>query len=453
MNNQIYNVVLCLRRGGDFSFTDVELLAFHLHKQWDKEKGKLQVICLFDGVDRPFDLSNVKIIPAFNKIWPGWWIKMNLFDPRMDQYRPFLYMDLDTAIVGNLDGILPPTGMEDRFITLGGFFRPDTTNGLQSGIMWFPRNNEKVKKIWEEWKKDPNKTIKGVHHRGGDQGFIRSVLGGNSDYWQKITSKICSFKLKLRDSKLQEVPDYISIVCFHGKPRIPEARGLFPWIDDYLDRKDVNTVDNTLVTVIIPYRVDRGWLQEAINSVPQGVQLLVSQGEGNWPENFNKALPQAKGKYIKYLHEDDMLTVNCIEDSVRAIEEQGVDFIHGKAIHIHVEEGGVQRPYIPSTKKVTLSSLLCHNAIHSATTMYKREIFEQIGGFNETLINSEEYEFNLRCLYNGFKIGYCDSNLAYYRRHNAQKSVTMRPEIRITAAEIAKKYSKSKDKDVKNLKK
>jgi GT2 family glycosyltransferase len=84
--------------------------------------------------------------------------------------------------------------------------------------------------------------------------------------------------------------------------------------------------------------------------------------------------------------------------------------------------------------------------------MYRREIFEQIGGFDEVLTNSEEYEFNLRCLYNGFKIGYCDSNLAYYRRHNSQKSVTMKPEIRVTAADIAKKYSKTKDKDVKKFK-
>ncbi len=33
----------------------------------------------------------------------------------------------------------------------------------------------------------------------------------------------------------------------------------------------------------------------------------------------------------------------------------------------------------------------------------------------------EEYEFNLRCLKAGFKIGYCDSTLAFYRRHPAQK--------------------------------
>jgi len=53
--------------------------------------------------------------------------------------------------------------------------------------------------------------------------------------------------------------------------------------------------------------------------------------------------------------------------------------------------------------------------------MYRREVFEKIGGFNETLNTQEEYEFNLRCLKAGFKIGYCDSVLAIYRRHPTQK--------------------------------
>ena len=53
--------------------------------------------------------------------------------------------------------------------------------------------------------------------------------------------------------------------------------------------------------------------------------------------------------------------------------------------------------------------------------MYRREIFDKVGGFDETLNTQEEYEFHLRCLTAGFKIGYCDSTLAFYRRHPAQK--------------------------------
>jgi GT2 family glycosyltransferase len=52
--------------------------------------------------------------------------------------------------------------------------------------------------------------------------------------------------------------------------------------------------------------------------------------------------------------------------------------------------------------------------------MYKREVFEKLR-MDETLNTAEEYEFNLRCLKNGFKIGYCATSLAFYRRHPKQK--------------------------------
>ena len=135
------------------------------------------------------------------------------------------------------------------------------------------------------------------------------------------------------------------------------------------------------VTVIIPYKVDRGWLKSAICSVPKGVQLIVSKGDGNWPQNFNKVLKDATGDYIKYLHEDDMLTPNCIEDSVRCMDEYNADFIHGKAIELYPDHHTVI--YRPTIKLPTFEMLLKYNSIHSATTMYGRWIFEKFGTFNE----------------------------------------------------------------------
>jgi len=176
------------------------------------------------------------------------------------------------------------------------------------------------------------------------------------------------------------------------------------------------------VTVIIPYKEDRGWLKDAIASVPKDVQLIVSQGDGNWPQNFNKALKDATGDYIKYLHEDDMLTSNCINDSIAALYIQEVDFIHGQSYEIYSNAGRKLGLYTPSIQKPTLNDLLIKNVIHSATTMYHRDVFKMLGGFNEDnkYKSFEEYEFNLRCLMAGMSIGYVDVPLAYYRRHSKQ---------------------------------
>lgn len=197
------------------------------------------------------------------------------------------------------------------------------------------------------------------------------------------------------------------------------------------------------VTVIIPYKTDRGWLNHAIKSVPDNVQLLVSQGDGNWPKNFNKVLNQATGDFIKYLHDDDLLAPLGIEHSVAAFDEQ-TDFIHGCVIEFYEGINNKQNIWKPQVISPNLHSLLRKNTIHSASLMYRREIFEKLGGFNEDpkMYSFEEFEFNLRCFAAGFKIGYCDKVLALYRRHPKQIIRTVDVESRKKyRAELVNKYA------------
>lgn len=438
MGNQ--TVVLCWRTGGDFTFQDVKLLVSHLHAN---HEGKLRVLVLTNTVNQPIQMVDCTLLPAENKSWPGWWTKMNMFSPQMEQYRPFLYLDLDTAVVNSLEGILPPTGHEEKFICLGGFFRPDTTNGLQSGLMWFPANNKQITQIWNTWIKNPEGLLRTFQNRGGDQGFLRSVLGHSEIFWQTFTNKITSFKIGVDGNRLlKEIPEHISIVCFHGQPRIPGAIRMFDWVAKYVKGIEIQKV-KPRVTIIIPYKKNpkRIWLQDAINSVPANCQLIVSEGPGMWAENFNKVLDQAQGEFIKYLHDDDMLSENCIEDSIKTLEKTGADFIHGNAKELHITTGK-EILYKPNIKGgAGLNELMRSNFIHSATTMYRKSVFEKVGSFDETLPDSEEYEFNLRCLNAGLKLAYCDSILAIYRRHEAsQTSILGGKQLQETSKVIVKKF-------------
>lgn len=218
--------MLVLRSGGDFNFRDVEVLSYHLHLYWQSE-DVLKVYCLYDKIDQVFELKNCILIPMPNKEWVGWWSKMNLFAPALDVYRPFLFMDLDTAVIGpysdlfsnDFKGIL---GLED-------FYRP---NNFASGVMGIPSNDEIVTGIWKEWMKNPELHIKKYR---GDQNFISNFILSNK-YWQYVTDKICSFKVRGSDKTwLMEVPKNISIVCFHGFPRIKEAVYRTSWIKEYLN--------------------------------------------------------------------------------------------------------------------------------------------------------------------------------------------------------------------------
>lgn len=177
------------------------------------------------------------------------------------------------------------------------------------------------------------------------------------------------------------------------------------------------------VSVIIPYKEDRGWLYHAIDSVVtqdyEGeIELILSQSNENASTNFNNGIKRSTGEFIKYLCDDDYLSTNSIRSSIEAIH--GHDFIHGVAVNL---VGDVEQKRTPKIKNPSLSDLITFNHIHGGTLMYRRDVFDKVGFFDESLDCGEEYEFNLRCLKHGLKLGYSPEVLYYYRRHKKQKSL------------------------------
>jgi glycosyltransferase involved in cell wall biosynthesis len=190
-----------------------------------------------------------------------------------------------------------------------------------------------------------------------------------------------------------------------------------------------------IVSVIIGYNHDRGWLNEAIESVKNAqiydkklieVELIIVHGKNNnIAENLNIGIQAAKGQYIKYLSEDDLLTPNCIEDSLNAFTND-IDFIHGNSINFH--KNGKMELYKPRHTVFDLKSFLQvlqtkTNFIHGGTLMFRKSFFTKVGLFDTTLKCAEEHELVLRGLSMGMKIGYCNKTLYKYRRHDKQKSL------------------------------
>ena len=397
--NERVNILLVLREGGDFSMQDVQLIARHINGKWQSNL-RPRIICMWDKATSHYDLGSFEVIPLITSL-PGTWSRMMLYSPEMEIYRPFLYVDLDTVIIQSLENIIAVIPDRSKFITLEDFWQK---NRLATGLVWFPANNEKIKKVWE--------SFKGVTGTRMDV-YLRSVV--EADYfWQKLTDTIYDAKPQSR-KVIDSVPKGANLICFHGKPRISQA-GL-GWVKEYINQREFL---QRLVTVIIPYKEDRGWLRDAIESVPKGVQLLLGQGNGNWPANFNKVFSQAEGEYIRYLHEDDMLASTCIADSLQTFEETSADFIHGNAKEFYSYKDDTFI-YTPKITNPTLSDMLVKNHLHSATLMYHRSVFEKVGLFDESLNTAEEYEFSLRCMKAGLKLGYCPTVLAHYRRHPQQK--------------------------------
>jgi glycosyltransferase involved in cell wall biosynthesis len=174
------------------------------------------------------------------------------------------------------------------------------------------------------------------------------------------------------------------------------------------------------VTVIIPFKTDRGWLNKAIESVNRQTypcELILSQSAGNKSVNVNKGLRRAHGHFIKILDEDDWLPPDAVELSLKNFNG---DMIHG---NVWYYKGGVKTLYTPQIEFPTLGDLLRKNVISNPSVMYSRRLIDEIGFYDESLDTSEEYEYHLRALKAGMKIGYVNGVLANYRMHPRQKSI------------------------------
>lgn len=215
------NIVLILRSGGDFTLKDVELLSYHLHK-----KGNVSIYCLYDRVSIPINLKQFTLLPMPEPHYKGWWAKMHLFNPILQHLRPFIFMDLDTAVINSGINELLQTEKTSSFITLTDFYKD---RKLASGVMLIPNDNSKVADVWNEWGKNSAELIKKFR---GDQDVIGAIV--QADYfWQDLTNSISSFKPNKK--WLTTLPTEKSVICFHGKPRIWEAAKTVKWVKEYIN--------------------------------------------------------------------------------------------------------------------------------------------------------------------------------------------------------------------------
>lgn len=139
--------------------------------------------------------------------WPGWWSKIEMF--RLP--GPWLYMDLDTTVLGDLAPLLDAVGRHE-FIALRDF-NPHLRE-MGSGLMaWRGDASHIYRKFREEpaWHMTRCKTRRWF----GDQGFIEPLTEGRAHWQDILPGTVVSWKKHCKEG----IPKGARVVCFHGKPR------------------------------------------------------------------------------------------------------------------------------------------------------------------------------------------------------------------------------------------
>lgn len=133
-------------------------------------------------------------------------------------------------------------------------------------------------------------------------------------------------------------------------------------------------------------------------------------------KSLNLGLKLSTGKYIARMDSDDISCSHRLEKQVQYLETHEEVSILGGNINI-IDEDGIctgERKYKTSFKEIS-KTMFYRNPLAHPTVMYRRNIIDKIGCYDESFSMAEDYEMWLRAIKMGLIVENIDEVLVNYR--------------------------------------
>lgn len=169
------------------------------------------------------------------------------------------------------------------------------------------------------------------------------------------------------------------------------------------------------ISVIIPYTTTyEKYLDEAKNSVINAHETILVPYTENLCKARNRGVKEATGDYILQLDADDILEPTFIEECTPLLEEKTI------VATGHSEFGEVTGEYTVEDD-LSLENFKRGNRILGCS-VYPLKMWEEVGGYDETLEGYEDWDFWLRALEAGYTIKKIDKPLVRIRIHKTSRN-------------------------------
>lgn len=146
----------------------------------------------------------------------------------------------------------------------------------------------------------------------------------------------------------------------------------------------------------------RNFLQ---SRAPRGWVLLRQTNEG--PAAARDAgIRLARGSHVALLDADDIWSPEKLEESVRLLDAHGLDLLGA---------GLKARSGNPEWCLANKYSMLFRNPFFTSTTVFSRDAYVDVGGFDRTQCYSEDYKLWLAFVWSGKRCGLMGRPYAIYR--------------------------------------
>ena len=195
------------------------------------------------------------------------------------------------------------------------------------------------------------------------------------------------------------------------------------------------------------------WIEINRNRFVSAKILTASQNTGISP-NCNRAINASNGEWVKGIAGDDLLMPNCITDNIEFITQHpDVYIVQSENSYINefsqpiVRKAKVRKRFkderISAKEQHTLS--LYTSNVNIQTLFVKKELFNYVGGYDESIPMMEDRPFYLKATQHGFKIYYFPKVTTIYREHpeSAMRKASHKQIINnhlLTFVEVSEKF-------------
>lgn len=208
----------------------------------------------------------------------------------------------------------------------------------------------------------------------------------------------------------------------------------------------MNSPDNILVSIITAVYNRQSYLEQAVLSVMnqtyKNIEYIIIDGgsaDGTldivrkyddridyWisePDKgmyfaMNKGIRKASGELIGILNSDDYYYPWAVEEIVKSFSSSGTDILHGNTTFINEYPDFCHFTYA----RPDIGQMFLQPSIFHSTCFVKRNVYSEIGLFDEDFHLIADYDFLLRALEYNYIFQYVERQISVFRYGGASKS-------------------------------
>jgi glycosyltransferase involved in cell wall biosynthesis len=147
---------------------------------------------------------------------------------------------------------------------------------------------------------------------------------------------------------------------------------------------------------------------------------VITQPNRGLPAARNAALAVSRGRFLALLDSDDVWESRFLERPIALLSANpDVDLVTSNGRFLGgAQHGELVNPIPDLRPPITLATLISDERAVFIMTVFRRRVFETIGGFDESPGLSEDFDYWLRAAVAGFRFARNHEALGWYRRRD-----------------------------------